>query len=114
MPLSTHQLADGLRAAIDEKLRAAREIVDRDFVHVGAQIVVKRGEYFAEGHGPFHRFAAEPVSRADDLPGLHPAAEEHGAGDARPMIASAVLVDRRRAAELAPNDDRNVLVTAAL
>ena len=55
----------------------------------------------------------QPVGRADDLAGPHAAAGEQGAGDVRPVVAAGVLVDLGRAAELAPDDDRHVLVEPA-
>ena len=76
--------------------------------------MIKRGEDFAELHGPLGGLAAETIRRANHLAGLHAASEEQPARDARPMIASAVLVDGGRAAELAPNDHRNILVQSAL
>src|ERR1043166_9333186 len=113
-PMSTYHLRDRLRAAINEKLRAARQVGDRDFVHINAQVVVKGGEDFNEADGAFHRFAAQAVSCANDLAGLHATAGEHGAGNTRPVIAAAVFVDGGGSAKLAPDNDRNILVEAAL
>ena len=46
-------------------------------------------------------------------PVLHAAAGQQGAADLRPVVAAGVLVDARRAAELAPGDHRHVVEHAA-
>src|SRR2546422_664463 len=79
------------------------KVSDGHLVHINTQIMIERGEAFAEGDWPRNRFAAEPVGRTDDLAGLDSAAGEHGAGNPRPMIAPGILVDSRRAAKLAPH-----------
>src|SRR2546426_5292587 len=90
---------------IDEILRATAEVGERDFAHVDAEVVIERGEDVAELDRPVRCLAAEAISRANHLPGLHAAAGQQSAGNTRPMIATGVLVDRRRAAKLAPDDD---------
>ena len=58
--------------------------------------------------------AALPVGRADDLSTTHPTAGEQGHRHARPMIASDLRADPRRAPELAPDQHGDVLVQSAL
>ena len=76
--------------------------------------MVERGEDFAEVDAAICNLAAEPVRRADDLAGLHPAAGEQRAADLRPVIAPGVRVDLRGASELAPRHHRHVLVQPTL
>src|SRR5207302_978047 len=109
----SNQFLHWLTAGIDEILRAACQIRDGGLAYVDAEVVVKRREDIAEQHGTFGGFAAPTVRRADGLAGPHAAAGEQSASDLRPMIAAGVLVDRRRAAKLAPHDDRDILVQPA-
>src|SRR5207248_10760095 len=71
---------------------------------VEAEVVIKRGEDVLEGDGPVLRDLAQPVGLADDLAGPQPAAGQQGAGDRRPVVATAIAVDLGGAAELAPDD----------
>ena len=100
--------------AVHEVLRATGEVGEGDLVRIKADTVVERGEDFAEVEGAVIGLAAEAVRGADDLAGPHAAAGQHGAGNLRPVVAAGVVVDLRRAAELAPKDHRHVLVQAAL
>ena len=65
-------------------------------------------------HRPLGGFAAQAVGRANHLAVFHAAAGQQRARDARPMVAAAVLVDFRRATELAPHADGDVFVQAAI
>src|SRR5438477_8907662 len=105
-----HRLAPG----VHEVLRTTAEVVDGDFAHVNAEVVIKRREHVAELNRTLSRFAAEPVGGANHLTGLHPAAGQQSARHARPMVASRVVVDGWGAAKLAPDDEGNVLVQTAL
>ena len=53
------------------------------------------------------------VGGTDHLSGAKPTAGEQSASDCRPMIAAGILVDERRAAELAPGHHGHVLVETA-
>src|SRR6266852_9501449 len=108
------QLAQRLAAAVHQVLRPAGQIVDRHLGHVDAKVMIEGGEDVAKLHRPLGHLAAQTISYADDLAGLHPATGQQGAGDARPMIATGILVDRRGAAELAPDYDGYILVQTAL
>src|SRR5687767_6532673 len=99
---------------IDQIMRPARGVGDCGGVGVDAEVVIEGGEDFAEFHGTFRGLTAEPVGCADDLAGLHAAAAQYAAGYAGPVVAAAVFIDRRAAAEFAPGDDRHILVHAAL
>src|SRR5207248_2838516 len=101
-------------AGIDEILRPAAQIGDRDLAHVNAQVVIEGGEDVAELDWSIGGFSAQPIGGADHLAGLHAAAGEQSARDARPMVAAGVFVDGGGSAELAPDDNRNILVEAAL
>src|SRR5262245_41481730 len=101
--MSTHELPHGLQSILDEELRTAIEVRDRDFVYVEAEAVIEGDEDFAELHGAFHRFASQAIGRADDASGLHAATENQTAGDAWPVVAAGVLVDRGGASEFAPD-----------
>ena len=83
-------------------------------VDVDAQVVVERGEDFLEVDRAVLGLGAQAIGRADDLAGAHAAAGQQGAGDVGPVVAAGVLVDLGRAAEFAPDDDRDVLVQAAV
>src|SRR5580765_8485376 len=76
--------------------------------------MIEGGEDFAERHRSFAWLAAEAVGRANDLAGLHAATGQHGTGNARPVVATGIFVDGGGTAKFAPDDDRNVLVEAAL
>src|SRR6185503_5099019 len=102
--MASNQFANGLVIVVHEILRASGKIVERDLVGVDAEIVIQRREDFTEVHGPFHGFAAQPIRGANDLADFHSTTEQRRAGNTRPMIPPAVLVDRRRAAELAPDN----------
>src|SRR5262249_18582686 len=67
----------------------------------------------AEVDGALLGVFAQAVGGADGLAGAHAAAGEQGAADLRPVVAAGLLVDARRAAELAPGDDRHVVEPAA-
>ena len=95
---STHQLAHGLGPVRDEEIRAATQVRHSHLVHVDAEVVVERGEDFAEGNRALAGFAAQTISGADNLACSHAAARQHGAVGARPMVAAGVLVDGRGAA----------------
>src|SRR5207249_10315688 len=107
-----HQFAHRL-VTVDQVLRTAAEVRNCDLVHVDAQALIQRGEHFAEINASFSGFAAKTVSRANDLTVLHATGREHSAGNARPMVAPGIFVDRWRAAEFAPHDDGNVFVEPA-
>src|SRR5262245_35573606 len=110
----SHQFLHRHTARIDQILRATAQVSNRDLAHVDAEVVVERREDVAELDWPVGGLAAQAIRRANHLSGLHPAAGQQPTRNSRPMIAAGVLVDRRCAAELAPNDYGNVLVEAAL
>src|SRR6185312_9929124 len=91
-----HQFLQRLGVVVDEVLRPAGQVGDGGLAAVDAEVVVEGGEDLAEGDGALGAFAGLPVGCADDLPAAHPAARKHRARDARPVVAAAVLVDRRR------------------
>src|SRR5262249_46906109 len=62
---------------------------------------------------PGVRDFAEAVGRANDLARSHAAAREDAAVRLRPVIAAVLAVESRSPAELAPADDRDILVEAA-
>src|SRR5436305_1729905 len=64
----SHQLFHRL-VAVDQKLRAAGEVGDGGLVHVDAEVVVERGEDFAELDGAVFGFGANSVGGADHLSG---------------------------------------------
>src|SRR6266536_3462679 len=101
-------------ASIDEILRPAAQIGDGDLAHVDAEVVIERGEDVAELDRPLRCLAAQAIRGPDYLAGFHAAASEHAARDARPMVTAGVFVDGRGAPELAPDNDRNILVETAL
>src|SRR5256885_1997888 len=70
----SNQFLHRLAAGVHEVLRTTAEVVDGDFAHVDAEVVIKRREHVAELNRTLSRFAAEPVGGADHLAGLHPAA----------------------------------------
>ena len=100
-----HQFANRLDAGLDEVLRPAAE-VELAGVEVEARFGVERGKDFLELDRAIDGVLGVLVRRADDLAGLHAAAGEDGAVRLRPVIAAVLVVEPRRAAELAPDDDR--------
>ena len=71
-----------------------------------AHIAVKPGSAELQRRvGLADNFRGMGVGGANDLPHLQPAAGQHHAEDVRPVVAAGVVVDLRRAAELARNED---------
>src|SRR5437660_1057924 len=110
----SNDLAQRLAARVHQVLWPASQIGNRHLVDIDAKAVIERREHVAELHGSFDRFAAQPISRSDYLSGLHTAACEQSARNARPVIAPCVFVDRRCAAKFAPDHDRDILVQTTL
>ena len=102
-PLSLDQLGQRL-PAVDEVVRTTRQVGDGRLVGVDAHVAVERGVHLAEVDRPINRFRRVLVRCTDDLAGAHPAARDKRAGDFGPVVPSALAVDLRRAAELAPGD----------
>src|SRR4051794_38968273 len=75
--------------------------------------MVDGGDHLAEGDGPRRRELAQAVGAADDLAGPHAATGQQGTAHLRPVVAAGAVVDARRAAELAPDDDGRVVEHAA-
>ncbi len=71
--------------------------------------MVQRGEHFLEVHWSRIRGFCVTGRRADGLTVSHPTACEKSAGNSRPMVSTGCLVDSWRAAELTPNDDRDIV-----
>ena len=76
--------------------------------------VVQRGVDFAEVDRAIGDLGAQAIGGADHLAGAEAAAGEQAAADLRPVVAAGVVVDLRRAAELAPGDHGDVVGQAAL
>src|SRR6266446_10692815 len=95
----SHQFLQWLTSCFDEVVRGTAEVGECDFARVDAEVVIERGEDIAELDRPVRCLAAQAIRRANHLPGLHAATGKQPTGDTRPMIATGVLVDRRRAAK---------------
>src|SRR5262245_49851843 len=76
--------------------------------------MVERGVDFLERDGTRFGLAAEAIGGTNDVARFHATAGHESARDARPVVAAGVLVDLRRAAKLAPGDDRTIVGQAAL
>src|SRR5882672_2677893 len=111
--LTLNQLPQRLVVRVENIVRTAGEVRDRRLVGVDPQVAVQRGENLLETHGTLGSVLAQPVGRADHLSRPQPTAGQHGAGDLRPVVAAALAVDLGRPAELAPDDDADVLVEPA-
>src|SRR5687767_1508014 len=90
--------------SIDQEMWPAGKVGHGGFIHVDAHVVVKRSKDFLEMHWAFRGFAPETVGCANGLSHPHAATGQQRARNARPMVATAILVDRGRAAKFAPND----------
>src|SRR5438876_1006786 len=97
------QFAHGLGAFRNQIVRPAAQVRHSDLAYIDAKIVVKRREDLAKRHRSFVGFASESIGGADDLAGFHSTAGQQRAADARPVVASAVLVDDGSASKLTPN-----------
>src|SRR5207244_11928548 len=64
--------------------------------------------------GPPRSVAAGAVGSAEGLAGVHAAARHEAAAYRSPVVAAGLVVDARRAAELAPRHYRHVVEHAAL
>src|SRR5262249_36719505 len=96
--------------AVEQVHRPAAAVRDRGGGRVDAEIAVERREDVLIVDGPVLGVAAHFVRRADDLAGSDAAAGEDRARDGGPVIAARALVAPGRAATLAPDDARGVLV----
>ena len=95
-------------------LRAAIEVGERCGGHVDAEVAVQRGVQLAVGDGPGDGFSCDPVGCPDDLARPHPAAGQQREVDLRPVIATHLRADLRRASELAQDDNGAILIESAL
>src|SRR5205085_1451595 len=103
------------RIVVGQKIVRATESIQYGRVFdIDAHAVVEGGEDLLEVNRARGRLFTEAVGGADDLSRSHAAAGQQGAGDTRPVIASAVLVDARRPSELAPDDNGYILVQSAI
>src|SRR5260370_41904247 len=93
----------------DEVVRPARKVGELRGANIDPQTLIERGEDVAEMNGPGVRLLAPAGRRAEHLTAAHAAARHQRAANARPMVAAAVRVDPRCAAELAPDDYRNII-----
>src|SRR6056297_2040775 len=99
---------------IDEIHRPTGQVLDRCAPRVDADVVIESREDLLEFDRAFDGFASEAVGRADDLSVIHSAAGEHGGTDTGPVVASALCVDLRGAAELTPHHHADILVQTAV
>ena len=99
---------------IDEILRSAGMIVQRDLGHIDAELAVKRRKDLAEGHRTVRGLRGDLVRGADDLTVTHAATGEKSAVHPRPVIAACFRIDGGCAAKLAPADDRHILIQTTL
>src|SRR5436305_9211609 len=94
-------------------LRPARRVKNVDRIGVDAEVAIYRRDDLAGRHRALAGNLAEAVGRADDLAGPHAAADHQARADRRPVIATRIVVDARRAAELAPDDHGRIVEQAA-
>lgn len=94
---------------IDQELRSACGIDDGGRSDVDPEVVIEGGDDFLHMDRSFLGIFTEAVGRADGLAGSHTAAGEIGAADLSPVIATCTIVDFRCAAELAPDDDGDII-----
>ena len=96
-------------------MRIGRPTFDRFcFVVVDAQRQAERGEEVGRVGRPLLDRRAVAAGLADRLAALDAAAGQHGAPGVREVVAALLLVDLRRAAELAHPDDQGRVEQAAL
>src|SRR5579872_234540 len=91
--------------------RPATDVVDHR-MRVDAEVVVDGGQHVAVVDRLVLRLRGRGVGRAEHLAGTHAAAGQQRSVDPRPVVAAGVLVDLRRAPELAPDHQRHVAVKA--
>src|SRR5947208_720177 len=99
---------------VEEVLGAAGGVGDGDGAGVDAEVVIERGHDVLIVNRPADGSGGVAVGFADYLAGAHSATGEQRHADSGPVVAAAVFGDRRRAAEFAPGDDRDVVDQAAL
>ena len=83
---------------------------ERNGGRVDAEVPIESREYLGKVHRAVGDRRGMAVGGADHLSGAEATSGEQSAADCRPMIAARILVDLRRAAELAPGDDRHVFI----
>src|SRR6185295_2258070 len=97
---------------VQQVLRTAGRIGELR-LQVDPQVPVQGRVDLVEVHGR-DRVGGLPVGRADHLAAADAAAGHERRGDAGPVIAARVVGDLRGAAELAPEDDADVVEHAAV
>src|SRR5262245_41849895 len=108
-----YQLCD-LFAMIEQILRPAGEVRPRRR-RADAEHAVEGGKHVRGGEGSTGSAFAPWVGGADDLAHLQTAAGDEGAAGTRPVTATVGrdVANARLPAELAPDDDRDILGEAA-
>ena len=102
-----------LDAVVNQVARCAALIENANGSCVETGVLVERGENFLELDWSLDSVLTETVCTANHLPGSHSAAGHHRARHSRPVVTAVVFVDAWRTTELAPHDDRNVLIEAS-
>src|SRR6516165_8136645 len=87
----------------DQVVRTAGKVGKLRAGHIDPQALIEGGEDVTEMNRPGMRLLTPACRRAENLPAAHTASRHQGAGNLRPVVAAAILVDPRCAAKLAPN-----------
>src|SRR4051794_34405901 len=103
--VALNYLAQWLATCVNQMLRPAAQIGDGDLVNIEVKTLVERREYVTELHRPFGGFTTKPIRCTNYLAGFHASTRQQSAGDAGPMIATRIFVDRRCPAKLTPNNN---------
>src|SRR5436190_18615185 len=93
----------------DQILRPPGQVGELRSCHVNSQPLIERRENFAEMDRPGLYLLAPARRRAQNLAASQAAAGHQGAGDTGPVVAPGVRIDLRRAPELSPDDDGNIV-----
>ncbi len=96
----------------DQVLRSTGEVAER---RIGrhAEEAVQRRMHFAKVNRSIGNLAAETIGSANHLSATEAATGDQSPSDLRPMVATGVGVDSRRAAKLAPGDNSHIVEHAA-
>ena len=93
---------------------AAIEVFDCGPIDIDPELAVESREDFLEVNGTSNGFAAETVGCSNRLAGVQSAAGKQRARDSRPVVAPAVGIDVRRAAEFAPDQYGDIAIQASI
>lgn len=81
---------------------------------VDSEMTIQRGEDVLIMNRPGGHFSGVAISAADDLASVETAAGHDAHRNLRPVLASAIVADFRRASKFSPHDNHHIVEHSAL